>query len=210
MAKLVDANNPSHKYEPPICRFVSMLPLEADAIRKRGKPILPPFKLHSEPVYSLPWPSRERAALFSVKTYEYEAVDAKGNKSHGEGLELVSDRKANLGIEYTRFAVRVMWADEDGVAELLPGKDMLVQVSRNEAARIMASNIPDGSCIYIVGQSPFCSTIRPAIPRDTKECAQPESALFMLGPVDTYPKGRITKVAIDGEGVEDYCRRMSK
>jgi hypothetical protein len=207
MAKLVDANNPQHKYEPPICRYVSMIPLEADAIRKRGLPILPPYKLHSEPIYSCPRLSRKSGiALFSAKVYEYESLDAKGNKCPREGLTLTQGKRANLSIEHTEFAVRVMWADETGVAELLPGRDLLVQVPREEAARIMKRNLSDGSCIYILGEAPCFHLIRPAIPRDTKACMQPASAIFMLGPVDVYPKARITRVTIDRQELEYYCR----
>jgi hypothetical protein len=207
MAKLVDPKNPQHKYEPPICRFVSMIPLEADAIRKRGLPILPPYKLHSEPIYSCPRPSRKSGiVLFSVEVYDYEGLDAHGEKCPRKGLILNSGKRANLSIEHTEFAVRVMWADETGVAELLPGRDILVQVSREEAARILRRGLADGSSVYIVGESPEVQKIRPANLKDTEDNAQPDSAMFMLGPVGVYPKARITRVTIDGQELEYYCK----
>ncbi|MFA5412661.1 MAG: hypothetical protein WC350_04930 [Candidatus Micrarchaeia archaeon] len=201
MAKLVDPRNPSREYAPSFVRHLNVLPLEADALRKRGMPVTSQHKIGPEPHYSRPRSSREGLALYSAKVSEHDGLTPRGNKCKKEELELTSVNGASLSIEHTEFFIRVMWADEKGVNELLSNSDILVQIPREEAARILRRELPDFSCVYIVGESPEVEKIRPATLKDMEENAQPDSAMFMLGPVGLYPRGRISKITIDSKEI---------
>ena len=200
MVKLVDANNPSHEYAPSFVRNLKVLPLEADAIRKRGLPVLPAYKIDPEPHYSCPKPAKNSGLEFySAKIEEYKGPTVRGKTCMKERLKLQLVKGAKLSIEHTPFAVKVMCADVLRVKEIPPGEKFLVRISREEAARILKRNLCDLSCVYFIGESPAIYLIRPATLKDTEEHAQPESAMFMIGLAGVYPLGRITGLSINSE-----------
>ncbi len=196
MAKLVNPDNPREKYEPPLCRFASMLPLEADAIRKRGLPVLPPYTIDQTPRYSCPKPAKKNGlALFYADVQDYESTNANGDKCAKKGLVLTAAEGLNLSIEQSGFSARVFCADEAGVREIPLDEKHLVRIPP-ELAMGMLECLPWDSEVDVYFVGPGTELIRLATPKDIEGHYRYSNAMFMLGRSDLFPPGEIKSIII--------------
>ena len=186
MAKLVDAGNPQNRYEPPIFRFTSMIPLERDAM-KRG----PSFRheIHSEPHYSCPQ-ANNRLVAYSAEIYEHPTNSANGRNGTGKGIILEPVKGMNLCLENvqpsedSQSSVKVFCADESGVREIPMDGKILVRMSADQAFKILERVYADDVdvAVYVVLIRKADGPIRRATVQDLKEYANDKDVLFLLGP----------------------------
>lgn len=193
MAKLVDPRNPRWEYEPPIQRYTRVLPLERDAMGKRGLPgQFGNFKPVTEPYYSPPTTGKREISLFSVQVETLEDV-RRGAKKWHSGLVLTEDGGANISLEISGSSVKIFRAGESGVSEVQLGPKLLLRLSPSLAVRLMELKPPHLD-VYLIGVG--TKMVRLAHPSDLMDYALDSTALFMLGPHGLFSLKKFKSVTV--------------
>jgi len=182
MAKIVDAGNPSHRYETPIARF--MLPLEKDVISKRG---FLKHEIMDKPFYSCPPAEKSKLVAYSANIYESPVPSS---QLMGKSITLKPVKGMNLCLENvqpsedSQSSVKVFCADESGVREIPMDGKILVRMSADQAFKILERVYADDVdvAVYVVLIRKADGPIRRATVQDLKEYANDKDVLFLLGP----------------------------
>jgi len=193
----VDPRDPQYTYKSPIARFSSMIPLERDAVLKRGPPYHR-YEILSEPHYSRPLAGNSKLVAYSAGIYEFTINSCDGKKGTGKGITLKPVKGMNISLEHSRSSIRVFCADASGVAEIPMDGKTLVRIPASEAARMLERSHLAGLnvAVYIVAGGTGDKPVRYATTQDTKKYAQDQDAFFLLAPSD-FPVYEIEAVSLD-------------